>query len=865
MIERKFNALRRGGSTLAISLAIGLAAAQVVYADTAPIAFNITAKNTAQALMEFSRQARVQILFPYEEAARFPAPTLKGDLSRDETLARLLQGTSLVVASVSDAVITLKVRDKASAERSYETSEPPTEVVVTGSRIRGAAPAAPVIVLTDEEIRLAGQSDLGEAIRSLSQNYNGGQNPGVGFTQGALGNSNTTSGSKPNLRGLGADATLTLLNGHRLPDDGSVAGVDISTIPLSAISKIEVLADGSSALYGSDAVGGVINVTLKRRFEGVALSGRLGQSTDGGNVQRQMSLVSGYRSDAGGLVVALDLSDVTRIRAADRDYTANMNGENTLFPAIERQNLVVSGFHDISDTFSMKVDALYSKRTSEAVSAAIKTQPVEFEGVRNTPSTEAFSIATQFDAKYANGWRSSLLLQVGKDDAQLTGNQYYGGVRYFGALCYCNTAASAEFNGEGGLFTLPGGTARLAVGAGLRANRMDYWRVFGGNSIGQFDVRRHATYAFAELFLPWIAPENNIPGIRKLSLTLAGRYENYRDLEEVSTPKVGLVWEPVSGLAVKASWGESFKAPSFVQQYSAQTTTLRPITGYGTAFPTGATYITLSGGNPSLKPERAETLTATLQYRPGWASGFSASLSYFEIDYTDKIVALLTSYTGVLTNPRYADMVTFNPARSDIDTAIAEAALGLTLSGNPSTDLSRVKAIVDNRNRNASSQKADGIDLSMEYGLDLGADRSLDLSLGGSYLNSRQQVSPGQPYADLAGTLFNPSHLRLRAGTVYRSERFTLAGYLSHTSALDDVRRTPVAKIDSRTIADVTASYRVTGLRNQKGMEISLAVLNLTNSKPPLIYTSYGGDTPFDSTNYSAIGRYVGVTLSQRW
>lgn len=864
MLGRKFNVLRRGCSTLAIVLAVSISAGQVTAAEAEPVTFNIPAKSTAQALIDFSRQAGVQLLFPFDEAKKYRAPALNGTMGRDEALARLIQGTSLEVASATDTTISLKVKERSEANAG-DAEEVPTEVVVTGSRIRGAAPAAPVTVLTAENIRLAGQTDLGEAIRSLSQNYNGGQNPGVGFTQGALSNANGNSASKPNLRGLGADGTLTLLNGHRLPDDGSVAGVDISTIPLSAIAKLEVLADGSSALYGSDAVGGVINITLRRDFEGVALSGRVGQSTDGGNLQRQVSLVTGMKGETGGLMVAVDVSDVSRIKANDRSYTASMNAENTLYPEIDRQNFVLAGHHEFTDTFGVKFDAVYSKRTSEMVSAAVKAQPVEFEGLRSSASAEMFSVAAQFDARYANGWRSSFLMQAGKDDSQQKSNQFYDNLLYPAALCYCNTAAVAEFNGEGPVFRLPGGMARLAVGAGLRENRMKYWREFNGSTLARFHAGKSSSYAFAELFMPWISPENSVPGIHRLTLTVAGRVEDYKDLETVSTPKLGLIWEPVSELALKVSWGESFKAPSFVQQFSALTTVLRPVVGYGNAYPAGATYITLSGGNPGLKPERAETLTVTVQYRPHWLQGLSVSASYFEIDYTDRIVSLLTSYTGVLTNPRYADLVTFNPPRTMIDRAIADAATGLTLSGNPSTDLSRVIAVVDNRNRNASSQKLDGFDVAADYSFDMEGGRTMDFTLSGTYLNSRQQVSQGQAYVDLAGTIFNPAHLRVRAGGVFKAQKLTLAGYLNHTSALDDMRRTPVVKIDGRTTADFTASYRLTGQRQEKGMEVSLAVLNLFNAKPPVIYTPYGGDTPFDSTNYSAIGRYVGLTLNQRW
>src|SRR5690606_19798485 len=136
-------------------------------------------------------------------------------------------------------------------------------VVVTGTRIRGGESASPVITIGIEDIREAGFTDLGQVIRSIPQNFSGGENPGVaaGAETGPAGiaNRNVTGGSSLNLRGLGADATLTLLNGRRLAYGGYTQTVDIAAIPVEAVDRIEIVADGASAIYGSDAVAGVAN------------------------------------------------------------------------------------------------------------------------------------------------------------------------------------------------------------------------------------------------------------------------------------------------------------------------------------------------------------------------------------------------------------------------------------------------------------------------------------------------------------------------------------------------------------------------------------------------------------------------------
>src|SRR3546814_4614462 len=103
------------------------------------------------------------------------------------------------------------------------------QVTVTGTRIRGADVSSPIVTITQEQMRLAGHTNLGEALRALPQNYSGGQNPGVvgGASSGGISNQYITSGSGFNLRGLGPDATLTLLNGARMPYDGPFQAIDV--------------------------------------------------------------------------------------------------------------------------------------------------------------------------------------------------------------------------------------------------------------------------------------------------------------------------------------------------------------------------------------------------------------------------------------------------------------------------------------------------------------------------------------------------------------------------------------------------------------------------------------------------------------
>ena len=119
--------------------------------------------------------------------------------------------------------------------------------------------------------------------------------------------------SSINLRGLGSDATLTLLNGHRLSYGGTRQAIDVSAIPLGAVDRIEIVADGASALYGSDAVGGVANIILRPDMTGIETRARVGGSTDGGNFAQQYGITAGSRWGTGGFIAAYEFNRTSAI------------------------------------------------------------------------------------------------------------------------------------------------------------------------------------------------------------------------------------------------------------------------------------------------------------------------------------------------------------------------------------------------------------------------------------------------------------------------------------------------------------------------------------------------------------------------
>ena len=167
-------------------------------------------------------------------------------------------------------------------------------VEITGSNIRRvqSETAAPVQTLTREDIDRSGKASVAELLQTLSVD-NQGSVPttfGSGFASGASGIS---------LRGLGTASTLVLVNGRRvapygLADDGQKVFSDLNMIPLEAVERVEILKDGGSAIYGSDAIAGVVNIILKKDFKGTVAKVSYGRTGDGDGIEKRASITTGF-------------------------------------------------------------------------------------------------------------------------------------------------------------------------------------------------------------------------------------------------------------------------------------------------------------------------------------------------------------------------------------------------------------------------------------------------------------------------------------------------------------------------------------------------------------------------------------------
>lgn len=219
------------------------------------------------------------------------------------------------------------------------------EIVVTGSRIRGAEPVgSTVTTVSRQEIEMTAPVSTTALLQRLPQVFNLGVSESSRGQSGGSGN--ITYGSAINLRGLGPFSTLTLIDGHRAVPQGTTGfGVDASIIPAAALARVEVVADGASALYGSDAVAGVVNLILRRDFEGVEASVR-GGSGDAYD-ERQGSLIGGFGWTGGNLMAAYEYSFHSNLSGLDRDFfrgdLTDRGGRDFRVAQCNPGNIVVGG------------------------------------------------------------------------------------------------------------------------------------------------------------------------------------------------------------------------------------------------------------------------------------------------------------------------------------------------------------------------------------------------------------------------------------------------------------------------------------------------------------------------------------------
>lgn len=298
------------GSACALILA-GAAAAQTRN-------FDVPSGELKSALDAYARQAGVQLVYKTEDVRGVRTRGVQDAVDAETALRRLLEGTGLTVQRDSSGALAIVRQTPAKTAWNEDQAATVEEVVVTGSRLKNVFDAAtPVVSVEREALLEGGYMDLAEALTDIP-----GVEEGV-----SLANSQTATQanglSTISLRNLGENRTLTLIDGHRtVSNAGNKNAVSLSTIPEFFVDRVEVTTGGGSAVYGSDAIAGVVNVITETKLDGVRARVVGGTTDDGGGDSIEYSVGAGGRflDDRLYLMAGATYDRQFKLAATDRDF-----------------------------------------------------------------------------------------------------------------------------------------------------------------------------------------------------------------------------------------------------------------------------------------------------------------------------------------------------------------------------------------------------------------------------------------------------------------------------------------------------------------------------------------------------------------
>ncbi len=890
--------------------------------------FNLPEQPLSEALKAIGQQTATNILFDPQSVLNRTAPALRATLTAKQAIEHILQGTTLVAKqSASDTVLvqppspsspaTAKTtslftsgenppspregrragdegmrvaqneKDQLTPDQNNPESPPKdsknqelSEVVVTGTNIKGIAPAgSPVIVLDEQDIRRSGYTSVDQVIQSLPQNIRSGSEGASadgGLSTGYQAGFNYGSGSGANLRGLGSTATLTLINGHRISASSAGTFTDISSIPISAIERIEVLTDGASAIYGADAVAGVVNVILKRDFEGAESRLRYGSTAPSGRDEIRASQTLGHRWDSGNALLVADYLKQSRLGVDERDFTSRVHQPGTIFPENKQLSAVLFGSQNFEEKWSAQADAQIARADRSSITSS-NTQ------VNKSPvSVDRTNVALSLAYHAFSDWNLSLDGQSSEEDLDVVRHTFVGGSANPDPTLASHQiveqkARSAGMRASGSLLSLPAG--RLALGLGATHRNETYLRRSAITSFRE-DAERDVDSAFAELYVPLFGAANARRGVQALSLSLAGRYDDYSDFGSTVNPKVGVSWKPLKTLEVRSSYSTSFRAPSTGNELSTSAS------GTFTDYVLIGSYLTPEGtttvpmvhllGSNTLEAEEAKNWTAGFTFRPEAVAGLQVGATYYDISYTNRIVQPGYDF-GALANPALQSFITSYNSPAELQAAVTELlghsplyidATGPNFDGgaygaNPENITTRT---IDYRYTNAGVVKTNGFDFMIDYVSDFQGG-SFALGLNVNRINKIATIyTPGAPVVELSNTTGNPARLRLRGTAAYGKAGWDIALALNYTGRYTDTSGITNTSVHPFFTADANLQYTLqnASASSIEGLSFALSVRNMLDKDPPFVQSS-GSGSNYDTANADPLGRLIAVEVAKRW
>lgn len=869
---------------LASVASVAVATSDAAWAQTR--AFDVPAQPAASGVAAFARQADVQILVSAADAAGRRTNAVRGTFTTPQALNLLLATTGLVAQPTGAQTYTVMRGPPAEPGLAVPVASTLDEVVVTGSHIRGVTDLpTPTFTLDADDIRRAGFSTLEGMLEQLPQNFAEVTPEGRFANEGGsrIRGQNNTQVTAIDLRGLGPQSTLTLVNGAR--PAGSIGGrvVDVSAIPLSVIDRVEIVTGGRSAVYGADAVAGVVNLITRREFEGFETQVYYGWGEKGGE-RAQASQTFGARFDRGGFVVAYDVSRDWRLNLADRGLLTLQNN-----PVIDvtvrslnaqadawRQSVYAAGRYELNDRVELYADGLFTFKKSKDSTVRYFLGAVDDSFGASTVPTEHYNLTAGLRTDLGRGWRLNLSGTGSRSDETLKSHDFVDAFGLFTILASSirrdrsdmNTASAVM---DGPLPTVMGVAPRLAAGLEVREEGFKASR----DGASTTDADRTVRSAFAELLLPLAVDR---PGLRRLEVSFAGRLDDYSDFGSTFNPQAGLVWSPAAGLTLRGAYSEAFRAPALIELTSDTAAFLELADNPSGGAPVPVLFVqgTTAG---LLKPEEAKTWSIGFDYQPPFARWSKLSVSYFDIKYDGRIEQPTINNDRQLIlqrADRFPGLITRQPTAAQADAFLA-VNMANTVSNdtgrpwNPATQsiLSVFPDLVlfDNRTVNIAVEKVRGVDVqwTADFATAMG---DVNLGVNATYtIDHDRSLTDTSPGFSLLNEVGKPVDFRARASAGWTRGPYQLAVYVNHVDGYRNPFSSPPSKMSSWTTVDLSAGVDTSRFASGSpvgDLRIQVNVTNLFDEAPPVFPNSLLG-LRYDSANANPIGRYMSVRLVKAW
>lgn len=778
--------------------------------------------------------------------------------------------------------VSLALASAAQAQDATRASNLDT-VIVTGTRSTERTVSSslqPIDVITPQQLQQTGATQLTAALARLV--------PSLNFPQPT-----TISGAEVarpvTLRGLSPDQVLVLIDGKRqhagafLNLGGAIGRgsnpVDLNAIPISAIERIEVLRDGQSARYGSDAIGGVINVILKKGGEGGQVTAKFGGYDAGDGLQRQLSADTGFKlGEKGSIHVAIDTQNNDGTNRAGRDYGSSAVG--TTYgkkvywlgdPAVQSNKVSLTGQYAFSKAAEVYFTAIYRRDRDETASLyrhrgdSTNVPSIYPEGYLpiSIPIVSDTTLTAGLRGELGDGWHYDVSATHGSNEYDqrshaINADWYkaYGytpffiqGADYKTQQQTGNVDISKEFTPS----WLPNS---VSVSFGLEYLRQAY-KVTPGDAVSQYGAnggvtgdlqgnwQRHDVSEYIDL-------ETNLTD--RFAVSLAGRHEHYSDFGGTTSGSLSGRFDFTPRVAVRGSVGTGFRAPTLVQQHYADISSQLQDLGQGQVlvqsgtFPVDAAAASLLGAQ-QLKPEKSRSATLGLVLEP--LTGWNVSVDAYWIKITNRIN--LSSNIPVNTPAVNAYL-----AANGVDANYQS--------------IRYFTNAVDTRTR--------GIDFVSQYGFDFSNGDRLNTTLGWAYNeNEVTKVKPNPAILDDLGVAVQRVERRERLGllgdtnprtkldvgfdylhgrwaghaNVQRYGSYTV--YSNSGAALDQ-------NFDHRWTLDLSADYTLDSWTFTAGAD------NVTNARPEQVKYANSTNGNFKYSLFSPLswnGRYYYASVTYRW